>query len=166
MFARDLTEIALLRNKIRELRIPCDEIGNRMDISKRKLVLEQFNKGMTSVLLVTSGTEICTKRDIQYLYLNNNSIDTLNTLVHFYYGCHLRKVNFFRIGDVSLFLLLFAAPYENISASGWLFTGQYHRLLNASCVRVVSAASMVSRLYTECIMAFEIELLSRKLCKR
>ena len=66
--------------------------------------VDLFWNSETSVLLVTSRLDICVKREIQYLYLNNKSIDTLNTVVHFYYGCHLRIVNLFRIGDLSLFV--------------------------------------------------------------
>ena len=79
VFTRDPTETALLAKRIRDLSTAGDEIVDPIDIIKRRLVQEQFNNGETSVLLVTSGLDICVKREMQYLYLNKNSIVTLNT---------------------------------------------------------------------------------------
>ena len=80
----DPTETALLANRIRDLSTACDEIVDPMDIIKRRLVQEQFNNGETSVLLVTSGLDIYVKLEMQYLYLNNNSIVTLKIYIYLY----------------------------------------------------------------------------------
>ena len=79
-----------------------DMIDENMDTNKSRLISNKFNTGKF-VFVITSGLNDYISREIQYLYLNNNSIDTITTLVHFYYGCHMRIVNFF-FRNVFLFL--------------------------------------------------------------
>ena len=65
-------------------------IGEKIDANKRRMIMDKFNNGDFDLILLTSGMNDYISREIKYLYLNNNSIDTITTLVHFYYGCHLR----------------------------------------------------------------------------
>ena len=95
MYTSNEAESITLASRIGSKDITCDVISETIDANKRRIIVDKYNNGDVDLLLLTSGMNDYISREIKYLYLNNNSIDTITTLVHFYYGCHLRKFLFF-----------------------------------------------------------------------